>query len=189
MSCNTADAPEAVVPALASQVSAPTVQLNALAVQSAGGVTQVGEVAVPHAPFVQVKLAAPVAGAVMSCSATDEPEVVSATAALQALFNTDQFNVVAAQSAGGVTQVAPVSALHAPFVQEKLATPVLGAVTSCNATDEPDVVKATNALQVLPDTVQLNEPAAQSIRGVTVVVVVEHVIDVGVVLQAPFVHA
>lgn len=83
------------------------------AAQSAGGNTQVAAVgALAQAPLVQANVAVPVDGAVMSDSTLLEPDGVPNVVALQTLPLTVQLNALpAAQSAGGVTQVAVVGAV------------------------------------------------------------------------------
>jgi hypothetical protein len=57
-------------------------------------------------------------GAVMSCTATDEPDVVKPADALQEFVPTVQLKVLAAQSAAAVTQVVNVGVLHTPLLHE-----------------------------------------------------------------------
>jgi hypothetical protein len=100
VSASTALAPDTVAAEVALQVLPPTVQLKAVAAQSTGAV-QVAPVAAPHTPLVQLKLADPVVGAVISVDRAVAPEVVRATVALQTLAPTVQLVACAGQSASG----------------------------------------------------------------------------------------
>jgi hypothetical protein len=175
-------APEADDDADAPQVLPPTVQLNALAAQFTGaGTTHVAPgAAAPHTPLVQAKLAPPVVGAVMSDRAAAAPEAVTPADALQVFPPTVQLRALAAQSAGGVTHVAEVGAPHVPLVHEKVATPVAGAIESVSTVAAPEAVDGADALQALPPTLQLSEPAAQGAGALQVAEVAA--------LQAPLVH-
>jgi hypothetical protein len=178
VSFNTVEPPEAVEPTAASQVLPPTVQLKEPAAQGAGDV-QLALVAAPHVPFVHAKLAAPVVGADRSDRVVLWPDTVAGATASQILPPTVQLSAPAAQGAG-VVHVAEVGTPHAPLVHEKVATPVAGAIESVSTVAAPEAVDGADALQALPPTLQLSEPAAQGAGALQVAEVAA--------LQAPLVH-
>jgi hypothetical protein len=180
--CNMAVFPEAVDAAVALQLLPPTDQLSPPALQGAGatGAVQVTLVAVPHAPLVQEKLAAPVVGAAVSDSTALAPEALANALALQVLPPAVQLKEPAAQPSGAA-HVAPVAVPHTPLLQAKVAAPVVGEPVSDSRALAPEPVDAAAASQVFPPTVQLKAEAAQPMGAV-------HETLVGAP-QTPLVHA
>lgn len=164
-------APEAVDAAVALHTLAPTLQLRApVHGAAATGTAHVAEVAAPQVPLVHANVAAPVVGAVVSDSSALAPEAVAADVALHVFAPTVQLNGLAAQAVGAV-QVALVAAPHTPFVQAKVAEPVVGAAVSNSTALAPEAVDAAAPSQVLPPTVQLRAAATQATGAVQVALV------------------
>jgi hypothetical protein len=189
--CNTAELPEVVDTTVALQLLPPTDQLSPPALQAAGatGAAQVALVAVPHAPLVQEKLAAPVVGAAASESIALAPEALANTLALQVLPPAVQLREPAAQPAGAA-HVALVAAPQTPLLQAKLAAPVVGEPVSESRALAPEAVEAAAASQVLVPTVQLKADAAQATGAVhETLVAAPHTPSVHAKLAAPVVGA
>jgi hypothetical protein len=183
-------APEAVDTAVALQTLVPTVQLNAPEHGAAAtGTAHVVEVAAPHAPLEQEKVAAPVVGAVVSLSTALKPDAVAADVALQVLAPTVQLKGLAAQPTGALHVVA-VAGPQAPLLQAKVAAPVVGATASVSVALAPEAVAAAAPSHVLPPTVQLRAAALHAMGAVhETLVAAPHVPLLQVKLAAPVVGA
>jgi hypothetical protein len=112
---NAAVAPDAADAAVALHTFAPTLQLKSP--EQGAGAVQVALVAAPHAPLLQMNVAAPVVGANVSDSNALAPDAVNAALALQALTPTVQVNAPE-HAAAAVRVVTPVNevAQAAPVV-------------------------------------------------------------------------
>jgi hypothetical protein len=172
VSDKSAVAPELVDAAVALHTFAPTLQLSGpLHAAAATGTAQVAEVAAPQTPLVHENVAAPVVGAVVSDSSALTPEAVAAGVALHVLPFTVQLKGLAAQAAGAVHVAPAAAAPHTPFVQAKVADPVVGAEVSDSIALAPETVDAAAPSQVLPPTVQVRAAAAQATGAVQVALV------------------
>lgn len=92
-------------------------------------------------PLLQVNVALPVVGAVVSEIVRDEPGDVVGTLAEQLFAPIAQLNVPAEQFGGGggtVEHEALLGPLQLPELQENVALPVVGAVESVIVCDPPD---------------------------------------------------
>lgn len=154
--------PDVSEPAAAEQRLLPTFHDSVWAAQGGGGATQLALVAAPQAPRVQVKVAEPVVGCVVSSSVREPPDASELAAAEQLLLLTLHDSIWASQGGGGSAQDALVALLHWPLAQANVADPVAGPVVSEAALDAPDAVAVTGASQRVPFTTQLRDWALQA---------------------------
>jgi hypothetical protein len=158
--------PDSVRPPVGKALQLPPVPVQLkLAEQERAGLQSIADTV--DTPSLQVKLAVPVFGLVLSVSVRLAACARAAPLALQVLPLTVQLNAPAAHAEGCV-QMALVAAPHAPLVQTALAVPVVGAMVSDSATLVPDAVAATAALHVLLPTVQVMVCAGQAVDGATI---------------------
>lgn len=164
-SVNVALPPLATAGRFSVQVFDPTVQLTEPAGHEAAHEALVGE---PQLPLLQLKLAEPVAGIVLSVAAMVFPFAVDPTLAEHVSPPTVQDRVVAGQF--GIEQLAPLGALHVPSLQVKVAEPVCGSAESVSVWLAPLTAADEFCEQVFEPTVQLSavaphEPAHAALVG------------------------
>ena len=121
--------------------------------------TQLAPVGADHVPFVQLKVAPPVTGAVLSVAVTEPPWDTAPVLAEQVLPLTVQVWVLPAHCC---TQLPPPWSAQLPLLQRKLREPVVGWVESVTAAAGALCAAASVVpLQVLPEMVQLTASAVQ----------------------------